>query len=765
MWKKWFPWRFVVRKIALAEGFVDPIGLLSKLQRFAQPSEVAAPVELLRLSTVLQARGLMNAQVIQHNLDWVWPYWVVRQFDPNESSFIPRAFSITHINLTHRNWTAIGIPDCTELPILDPRGLLTPFYDGWSLDAWVLDADGKDLIPSRLPEVSQDLRLDENLRIETISSINGSSLLSRAQVGIDDDKTPVCEFDIQAHTQKPAWLVLSLRPYNPEGVSSVDSVRNLKDCPGWEINKKHRVYFEESPDKMAFSNYRHGDVFLKVKNRNPAENSNEKDFIECDAGMATAAALFKLDGKGARKIRTKIPLNKPFHQQAAKDLRIKKSVFEGWQQSIEGSCELKIPDKKFKFLYDAAVKSMVLHSPEEDIYPGSYTYKHFWFRDAAIILHAMLCAGLFKRVEKILNSFPGRQSMNGHFCSQDGEWDSNGQALWIMRRFCDLTGTKPVEGWRRSIQKAAEWIQNKRLSSHLDELHAGLFPPGFSAEHLGPNDYYYWDDFWGVEGLRSAATMLESFDEKEKAGKYRREADEFMRDIEKSLKTVSKKLTTKVMPSSPYRRLDTAVIGSITVGYPLALWPHDDERLLESVDYLYQHHFVEGGFFHDMSHSGINPYLTLHIAQVFLRNGDVRFLELMKSIASLASSTGQWPEAVHPQTKGGCMGDGQHIWAAAEWVLMVRNCFVREEGKKLILCSGLDPAWLDKNEEISFGRTPTPFGPIRVGVKPKGKEITIHWEALWRHEEPQVEVRVPGAEPIEAKRGQTTVTLALEGKL
>jgi hypothetical protein len=71
---------------------------------------VSEPIELLRAGVVFHARGLINSRVIQHNLDWVWPYWIERQFDPNDVSFIPRAFSITHINLTHRNWTAIGYP-------------------------------------------------------------------------------------------------------------------------------------------------------------------------------------------------------------------------------------------------------------------------------------------------------------------------------------------------------------------------------------------------------------------------------------------------------------------------------------------------------------------------------------------------------------------------------------------------------------------------------------------------------------------------------
>jgi hypothetical protein len=148
---------------------------------------------------------------------------------------------------------------------------------------------------------------------------------------------------------------------------------------------------------------------------------------------------------------------------------------------------------------------------------------------------------------------------------------------------------------------------------------------------------------------------------------------------------------------------------------------------------------VNGGFFQDMIHSGINAYLTLHLAQVLLRAGDARHVDLTQAVADLASSTGQWPEAIHPRTGGGCMGDGQHVWASAEWVLMVRNCFVREEGERMILCSGIPPHWLEAAETIRFGPTSTAFGPITVQVNP-GKNNEVSWAADWRETIPQIEV-------------------------
>jgi hypothetical protein len=280
-------------------------------------------------------------------------------------------------------------------------------------------------------------------------------------------------------------------------------------------------------------------------------------------------------------------------------------------------------------------------------------------------------------------------------------------------------------------------------------------PSGFSAEHLGPSDYYYWDNFWSVAGLHAASYLMHRFNDPELGKTFDSEADSLLKSIEKSLKIADKRLNLTSMPASPYRRMDSGAIGSLAVGYPLRLWDAKDQRLLQTVDYLIKNCFVNGGFFHDMSHSGINPYLTLHIAQILMRSGDVRFFDLMKSIADLASPTGQWPEAIHPLTKGGCMGDGQHVWAASEWILMIRNCFLREDNQRmfLTLCQGVLPYWYANQNRISFGPAPTSFGDVEVSVTVHGSELLIEWEGKWHDKEPFVKIRLPGFDCVTVPPG------------
>jgi hypothetical protein len=732
----------------LAHGFLDPLSVIARLQQFAEPSEVAEPIELLRAGVTFHARGLINSRVIQHNLDWVWPFWIHRQFDPLDPAFLPRAFSITHCNLSHRNWTAIGWPDSNELPLIDPRGLLTPHFDSWSIDVWLIAADGTALFPSQCDQVEQQLEWREGMTITTDSSRGNSRLINQARVELRQGK-PVCCVSLTAHANTDAKLVIALRPYNPEGISFIQHV--VGNGEEWEVNHTHRLKFNDAPDQQVTSDYRAGDVSLALTKMTGNVDTENPSSIEqqCDVGMATAAALFETSAQQSRRISLEIPLPKT-----------EDSTFSAndWDKELEGLCKVQIPNSRMQFLFESAVRTLILHSPG-DVYPGSYTYKRFWFRDAAFILQAMLHVGLSRRVERAIDRFPLRQKHNGFFHSQDGEWDSNGEALWIIDLYTQFTQQPLKSQWRDMVAAGAQWIINKRLRDTGDSPMAGLLPPGFSAEHLGPNDYYYWDDFWGAAGLQSAASLCRSVGALDKAKRYQQHAQEFQDAITRSLQKVETRIGIKAMPASPNRRLDSGAIGSLVAGYPLQLYTANDPRLTATVEFLYRCCFVNGGFFQDMIHSGINAYLTLHVAQVMARAGDDRCFELMTRISELATVTGQWPEAIHPKTGGGCMGDGEHVWAAAEWIVMLRNCFIREEGQALILGSGIPITWLQtstQTQPLVLGPAPTKFGPITVclfRLAEKTDAVRVEWQSRWHHAIPAIEVHLPGCDPVPCHGG------------
>lgn len=708
-------------------------------------------MELLRAGILFHARGLINTKVIQQNLDWIWPYWVTQQFDPRSSSFLPRAFSITHVNLTHRNWTAIGIPDCEALPIVDPRGLVTPIFDGWSLDAWIVREDGGDpLVPPRQSHAQQRLLITENdFAVETRFVENDLTLVETARVHLADGR-PLCTIGYSARGPHDTWLAICLRPYNPEGVSFIHRIRRRHDKRAWLVGlSDYPVGFDTPIDRMAASCYHSGDIYTGLL------NFDDSGAIECDVGLATAAALFPIPSGVPREVNVQIPLSQIAEHTDSSAPIVRPTP---WDDALHGVATLQTADRNINYLFNAAIHALVLHSPGE-VYPGPYTYKRFWFRDTAFMLHAALAVGMYTRVERILDTFPGRQRVTGYFHSQDGEWDSNGQALWIMRRFAQLTGTRPKDAWRKAVMRGAQWIQRKRMRSDLDADHAGLLPAGFSAEHLGNNDYYYWDDFWAVAGLDAAASMASAWNESRAAGDFRDTAADLRNSIERSLERSRNRRDMNALPASPYRRMDAGAVGSLVADFPLRLYPPHDPKVMRTVDFLMDKCFVHGAFFQDMIHSGINAYLTLHIAQVLLRARDMRFIELLQAVADLASPTGQWPEAIHPHTGGGCMGDGQHAWAAAELLALVRNMFVREEDDGLVLCSGVPNTWRRSGEDTVFGPTPTPWGAIRVTIREVESGVEVAWDADWRELPPSLEVALPGCDAVYVDPAQGSVTL------
>ena len=730
----WLPWKWIIRRAARAHGLPDPVPLIARFNKFAQPSEVAAPIELMRSSMVLHARGLMNARTIQTNLDWIWPYWVQRQFDPRNPAFIPRSYALTHINLTHRNWTAVGCVGWSGYPIVDPRGLVTPFYDGWSLDGWMVDASGAWLLPSRVESATQWMLMEpRRYAVRTRLRLDGMTISTVAEAILEDDR-PVCRVRYWLESQTPATFYLALRPANPEGVSFVHRIET-DNGGGWIIDGRNCVAFETPMERHHVSTYAEGDVFRKLPN-----GSNRTE-TACDAGLATAAAGFEVAPGRLREVAVRVDLTLDEEITERKGNRSALSI--DWSSVLEGACRLILPDERIQFLFDAAMRAMALHAPGE-VYAGPFYYRRFWFRDAAFILQAMLWTGLHDRAQGVIERFPARQGRDGYFKSQHGEWDSNGQVLWILERFSRITGRGLSDDLWAALRKGGEWILKKRLPDDGLTPHAGLMPAGFSAEHLGHNDYYFWDDFWSVAGLTAAARLLRERGDGGTAARFDDGAAALMASVRRSLAETRHIRRFAGYPASPYRRMDAGAIGSLAAGYPTQLLSGTDPKLLETVAFLLARCFIEDLFFQDMFHSGLNVYLSLHCAQVLLRAGDRRFWSIFRKASDLASSTGQWPEAIHPHTLGGCQGDGQHIWTSAEWVMMLVHMFVREEKGSLVLLSGIPPEWLIPNRQIHFGPVQTPFGRLILDLHRNRRGVCMEWTARWRRRPETLVVRLAG---------------------
>jgi hypothetical protein len=730
----------------------DIVRYLSTFQRLGETVEVQVPGELLPIGARTVFRAIRTRAAAQIGVDWIWPHWLERQLDPRSPAFIPRGHLPVLTNVTQRNWTAVGNIGSALEGIVDPRGLVTPWFDGWSLDWWI-GADDRWHLPSREPSTRQRL-VDGTPVVETAMAIPGGDAVQRVyamKAGEDD----LCVVEIENRSSTPFAVALAVRPYNPEGLAVVERIALVDRTV--TVDGRPALLFPSAPLRMAGSTFHEGDSANLVMSGQAGDALPVP--LRCDVGLAQAAFLFPVAHRAT--LRVAMPLARE-HRTRRRRLALRRVervpdlpatlpasdvVARGWQSQSRRGLQLDLPDARLGEAVDANRRFLLLLHDGDEITPGPFTYHRFWFRDAAFLLAALDRYGFHAESAEVLRSYPRRQHLDGFFFSQRQEWDANGSAIWAMAEHWRLTGDDElVAELLPSVARGVRWIDRKRHSKRRrkDPALVGLMPASISAEHLGPFDYFYWDTFWSLRGLIDGAALLEAGGETKSAEVARRWADAMRVDIDRSLELVAERLASRAIPAGPRRRLDPAVIGSLAACWPLRLMDADDPAMAATAELIRQRFCIDRAFFQGISHTGLGTYLTLQLAFVELAAGNRRALDRLAWMMEAATSTYTWPEAVHPQLPGGCMGDGHHGWAAADFLSFVRCMLVREVDGGLALCSMLPADWLGQPLEVHDA--PTHHGTLSFAVRWHGERPALLWELRPRRGE-TVRITVPGLDP------------------
>ena len=739
----------------------DIVRHLTTFQRLGETVEVQLPGELLPIGARTVLRALRTRAAAQIGHDWVWPYWLERQVDPESPAFVPRGHLPFLTNVTSRNWTMVGNLDSSFEPIVDPRGLVTTWFDGWSLDWWI-GGDDRWHLPSREVAVRQRL-VDAAPVVETAMRVPTGDAVERVYAikppgSIGSEGFAIVE--IENRSKLPFAVALAVRPYNPEGLSVIERI----ELHGTTVTVDGRVamLLPKSPQHVAASTF-HGGDSAQVVFAGAAGTSMPTDLRD-EAGMAQAAFLFPL--AHAATLRVALPLT-PQRRTRRRGLtrrRVAKApelpkiipsaeqVARGWQQQTSRGMRLELPDDRLVEAVDANRRFMLLFHDGDEITPGPTTYHRFWFRDAAYQLAALDRYGFHDEAAQVLRSYPDRQHVDGFFFSQRQEWDANGAALWALAEHWRLTRDRAlIEPMVGPIAKGVHWIDKKRRIKRRrrDPELRGLLPAGISAEHLGPFDYFYWDDFWALRGLRDGAELLRAVDQPEAAADADRFFEAMDADVRRSLDLVARRLGSRVIPAGPRRRIDPGIIGSLVACHPLALMAPDDPAMAATAEEVRARFMLDRAFFQGISHTGLGTYLTLQLAFVELEAGDRRALDRLQWMMDVATPTWTWPEAIHPRLPGGCMGDGHHGWAAADFLSLVRALLVREVpwsgAPELALCSMIPDTWL--GEGIEVHDAPTHHGLLSYGVRWHGERPALLWELKPHDGVLPVRLTAPGLDP------------------
>jgi len=744
---------FFIKLFLKLLGQAHLLPFVQGLLHVGRPTDVAFPKELLGQGATLILSGLNNSMAFQSNTDWVWPMWHERQSDPLSSGFVPTGMNLMTTNLTWRTWTSIGLPESQHEAEVDPVGMVTMGESGWSFFPY-LRIGSQDWIPPRMSQeqVHQSLASGIWPVVETSYAVEESILWkTRCEVVlVEEEELVLMEIELEntGSLDRNVTLGMALRPYNPLSISHIHRIKYLDRL--WRIHRRAALWLLAEPTRIRIGDRKGSDPIYRPTT--PAQHHHTRlssrsgisaGVSEWDLTLApgtkqvivVAASLYRrgpADHILTRSRPTMIQLDEAREQNR-----------EFWLAQLETGLRLEIPNDKMMQAWQALRMRLDSFDDVTHFSPGTMLYHHFWIRDSAFIAMTYTQLGLHGSVARKLSLLRDKQRPNGYFCSQEGEWDSNGQAIyWMVNHLIATADQEELVRCWPSIRKGADWIIAQSNSTQLENSpHRGLMPAGFSAEHFGPNDHYYWDAWWSLRGLLDAEWAALVLGHQSERERFAVAAQRLRLDLEKSIRHAFSRVQCEGLPSSPYRKVDSASIGNLVAMAPLDLVKLEDEWIKPTLETLWDRCMHQGMFFQEIVHTGLNTYLSLQLARGFLAIGDDRWEKIIDSVLKHATPTWTWPEAIHPLTGGGCMGDGDHGWAASEYLSFIASVLVRVQDGKLLLGFGVPTSWYDEPQGVSVQGVHTRHGTVDWSLKTDGQNYRLQWKVVRNRFQKQVPIQ------------------------
>ncbi len=685
---------------------------LESILNMGKKSEVTFPKELIPLNLEVLIKGLLTSRVFEVNSNWVFPFWVEEQLNPKSDVFIPRGANIFAINTTYRNWTILGSIESDEKGVIDLKGMISPKENFPSLDIFI-QYNNEYFFPSR-NKIEQTV---DDLTGIIKTFYNGSDFEYNFETfSSEKDKGIFLKYNFKSKKSGLYRFLFLIRPFNPESFIPIFDIE-IKDNKVFTNSSSFLIPLTKDYKFILFDDETDINDF-KV---------NEKNRITSKYGLSTGGIYYELNLNENEEKNFELFL--PQEENYSIDLNFDKSKDDKiffMKKERENELIIDVPDDNINRIFNSNkiyLKSLI---NSEYITPGPLTYKKFWFRDSAYMIPALMKIGDLKRAEKIIEYFKKKIKRDGYFQSQVGEWDSNGQAIFTMAEYYRYTKDKEfLNEFYPYIKKGAEWIERKR-KKYVDSY--GLLPSSFSAEHFGPNDLYYYDDYFGLKGLLDASSLANEIGNKNDSENFLKYYLEFKNDVRKAIDKDQKRLNKKICVGAFGRNIDASIIATFTSIFPLNLDLLSKDEIMNSYEELRKRFFVNTCFYQNITHSGINLYLTLEIAEALLYlNKEKEATNLFDSVISLLTKTYTGPEAINPKSLGGCEGDGHHGWLVAELIHFIRNSLLFEKENGVVILSGSRKEWFKDGDKILFNNGVTYFGNISFEVNVKENIIDIEF--------------------------------------
>ncbi|MGH7454397.1 MAG: discoidin domain-containing protein, partial [bacterium] len=517
-------------------------------------------------------------------------------------------------------------------------------------------------------------------------------------------------------------LYLAIRPFQvnppwqflnwPGGTAKMKTIRH----EGGEIvvNDKKKILLSSPADGFGAATFDEGDIVEFISRDALPAAAQNSDHL----GYAAAALRYDFDlPPGAEKL---VTLAIPFHQQFSLQLptsppaveKFRQEMADFWESKIN-TVDFRLPPsaKKLADIMRSNLTYILINRDHAGIQPGSRSYDRSWIRDGALTSAALLRFGIKPEVRDFIDWYAQYQYPNGKIpCVVDTrgadpvpENDSHGEFIYaVLQYFRFSNDTLWLRQKFPQVVKAVEYIEFLRHQRTTEvylngtpEQRAcyGLLPESISHEGYSAKPMHsYWDDFFGMKGLKDATAIAAILSEREYEKQFAAARDDFKKNLYASMKMAMANKGIDFIPGCV--ELGDFDATSTTIGLdPCGEADNIPQPQLNNTYEKYYQFFTQrrDG---KIEWKDYTPYEVRNISALVLLGQKERAHELLNFFLhdQRPPAWNHWAEVVWRNPKETkFIGDMPHTWVGSDFIRAMRNMFVyeRERDEALVIGAGI----------------------------------------------------------------------------
>ena len=685
--------------------------IFAEISQFKKVNVDRNKIDLQRKGSVL---AIQNYVLFQKYSCFRWPAWLhnspvaeTPDFRPISPPFLANNAIREGIFFTNL-FSDAGI-------FVDPSGAVSPSYDYWSAEVWIVDG-GSVFRPSE-NLASVDIRRDASGGEVTATWTQGHHEVVMTIIGARQESDEAV-IHIRTYCKtKPndSTLMVSFRPYNNNRIGTITAIAFRKDG-AVAINGKVRAMLLEKPDAIFTGNGKNGDI-------DPAGDARASS-VECDSGMAALSCRYPLK-KGENQIHLRISLDRLKELKPAKTnfADLKKGFCDFLRLRAGSGCRLAVSDARFENWFFGSKQSllcmtaagMTSSGTEDD--PVNYRTLFYmvlaasrmgYFEEGIRIAEAAI-EGAAARVEKSASfadavsigyALAGFADLYSHTRNMDLLQGSHPVLKKISLALAEFTSTikKPADLGCNSLD------YNFTMEGHAHDL--ALF-----SSALGR--FAYLSRCIGIFGDEA---------------KFEKEADRMGA------------VFRAAMQSGISGPLDDFFSYNCSSVFPFGLKAVDGGAGAGFCDRILA---LYNGAPVVVKSLGLDLLATLLTMNCMLYQKRSQVWDVLDRVFLLGGNRLSLPDFANPSSSHGCLGQGASLAVCSMLFCTMRNLLYIDTRDRLELFPVPKEDWFMPGSELRIQDMPSRFGGLNIRVVSTANEIQLQFENLPKYVPPDIMINLP----------------------